>query len=95
MRSLKYIKSGLSCLFAYQSRQSMSLDDGACHKHNLVGLARIFDGASPGPRAACLWVPVQSVGLKVSRVIIYTITMIKLKAPSFFNFDFLRLFSTF
>ena len=34
------------------------------------GLARLFDCASPGPRAACLWVPVQRVGPKVSRVII-------------------------
>ena len=42
-----------------------SLDDGVCHKRNLEGLARLFDGASPGPRAACLWVVVQCVGSKV------------------------------
>ena len=33
--SFGYIKSGLSCLFAYESHQSR--DDGACHKCSLVG----------------------------------------------------------
>ena len=33
-------------------------------------LARLFDGALPGPGAASLWVLVQFVGPKVSRVII-------------------------
>ena len=31
-----------------------SLDDGACHKHNLVGGARLLDGASPGPSGSLL-----------------------------------------
>ena len=31
-----------------------SLDDGACHKHNLVGPARLFDGASSGPSGSLL-----------------------------------------
>ena len=39
-----------------------SLEDGACHK--------LFDDALPGPRAASLWVRVQRVGPKVSRMII-------------------------
>ena len=33
---------------------------------------RLFDGASPGPWAACLWDPGQHVGQKVSQVIINT-----------------------
>ena len=69
MRSLKYIKSGLLPI-SISASPVHSLDDGTCHKHNLVGLVRLFDGASPGPRAACLWDPVQRVGPKVSRVII-------------------------
>ena len=44
--------------------QIHSLDDGACHKHNLVGAGETF------LRAACLWDPVQCVSPKVSRVII-------------------------
>ena len=48
-----------------------SLDNGACHERNLVGAGEtIFDDASPGSQAACLWVPVQCIGPKVSQVII-------------------------
>ena len=70
MRSLKYIKSGLSCLFAYQSRQSIVWAMELAINTIWSGLVRLFDGASPGPREACLWVLVQCVTPKVSRVII-------------------------
>ena len=67
MRSLKYIKS---CLLPISISLSPvhSLDDGTCHKHSLVGAGETI--ASPGPRAACLWDPVQRVSPKVFRVII-------------------------
>ena len=58
----KYIKSGLSCLFAYQFRQSIVWTMELAINTIWQGLARLFDGASPGLRAACFWVPVQCVG---------------------------------
>ena len=71
---LKYIKSGLRCLFAYQSRQSIVWTMELAINAVWQGLARLFDGASPGSRAACLWIPAQCLGPKVSRVIIKTIS---------------------
>ena len=47
-----------------------SLDDGACHKRDLVEAGETIRRCITGPRAACLWVPVQCIGPKVSRVII-------------------------
>ena len=74
---LKYIKSGLSCLFACQFRQAivwtMELATNAIWQMlvgSICGLERLFSGASPGPRVACLCVPVRCVGPKVSRVIL-------------------------
>ena len=67
---LKYIKSGLMCLFAYQSRQSIVWTMELAINTVWQGLARLFNVASPGSRAACLWVLAQCLGPKVSRVII-------------------------
>ena len=70
IRNLKYIKAGLSYLFAYQSPKSVVWAMELAINAIWSGLARLFDGASPGPRAACLRVPVQCVGPKVSQLII-------------------------